>query len=65
MDHEFGSSILLPDQAGWDWFSMQMEDGTDIMVFRLRKTDGGFEKPFGTVVPNEGPAIDLAQRKSP
>lgn len=63
MDHEFGSSILLPDQAGWDWFSLQLEDGTDIMVFHLRKRDGGFERPFGTVVPEEGPAIDLAGKQ--
>ena len=62
MDHEFGSSILLPDQAGWDWFSLQLDDGSDIMVFHLRKRDGRIEKPFGTVVPRTGPIIDLEER---
>ena len=27
MDHEFGSSFLEKSQAGWDWFSMQLDDG--------------------------------------
>lgn len=60
MDHEFGSSILFPDQVGWDWFSLQMEDGSEIMLFHLRKRDGTVEKPFGTYVPREGPSVDLA-----
>ena len=47
MDHEFGSSMLLEDQAGWDWFSLQLDDGTELMVFHLRKKDGSSERPFG------------------
>jgi len=54
MDHEFGSSILTEDQAGWDWFSLQLDDGTDLMVFHLRKKDGTLEKAFGTLVSPEG-----------
>jgi len=40
MDHEFGTSFLEEDQAGWDWFSLQFDDGTELMLFRLRKLDG-------------------------
>ena len=40
MDHEFGSSFLEADQAGWDWFSIQLNDGTDLMVYTLRDLDG-------------------------
>lgn len=62
MDHEFGSSILLKDQAGWDWFSLQLDDGTDVMVFHLRKQDGSTERPFGTFVPRTGVPEDLDGR---
>ncbi|GAC1579698.1 MAG: lipocalin-like domain-containing protein [Candidatus Elarobacter sp.] len=40
MDHEFGSDELQADQAGWDWFSIQLDDRRDIMDYRLRKKDG-------------------------
>jgi predicted secreted hydrolase len=40
MDHEFGSDELQPDMAGWDWFSIQLDDRREIMDYRLRKKDG-------------------------
>lgn len=40
MDHEFGSDQLGGDHVGWDWFSIQLEDGRDIMVYQLRRSDG-------------------------
>ncbi len=54
MDHEFGSSILSADQVGWDWFSIQFEDGTELMAFHLRRKDGSFDKPFATFVDSSG-----------
>ncbi|MBI4961903.1 MAG: carotenoid 1,2-hydratase [Desulfomonile tiedjei] len=62
MDHEFGSSILLKDQVGWDWFSLQLDDGTDLMVFRLRRKDGTFDPPFGSFVRADRGSSDLADR---
>lgn len=59
MDHEFGSSILREDQAGWDWFSLQLDDGTDLMLFHVRNKDGSFEQPFGTLVGSDGTPADL------
>ena len=41
MDHEFGSGQLSLDQVGWDWFSIQLDDGRDIMLYRIRRSDGG------------------------
>lgn len=38
MDREWGSSILSPGLAGWEWFGLQLEDGTDWLFFRLRGT---------------------------
>lgn len=40
MDHEFGTSFLEPGQIGWDWLSIQLEDGTDLMLYQFRRADG-------------------------
>ena len=55
MDHEFGTTFLEPGQVGWDWFSLQLEDGADIMVFQLRRADGRpDEHSAGTWVDGDG-----------
>lgn len=43
MDHEFGTSFLESGQRGWDWFSVQLDDGTELMVFQLRRDDGSID----------------------
>ena len=48
MDHEISSSQLDDDQAGWDWASLQLNDGREIMAYRLRKKDGRTD-PFSTL----------------
>ena len=40
MDHEFGSGDLGQDLVGWDWFSLQLSNGMDLMLYRLRRGDG-------------------------
>jgi predicted secreted hydrolase len=61
MDHEFGSSVLEPDHVGWDWFSIQLEDGTDLMVFQLRQRDGSpASASSGTLVLADGGTVALA-----
>ncbi|MFZ4764283.1 MAG: lipocalin-like domain-containing protein [Roseimicrobium sp.] len=40
MDHEFSSSQLDEGQAGWDWAAIQLHDGREVMVYRLRRKDG-------------------------
>lgn len=42
-DQEFGSTQLAPDQKGWDWFSLHLSDGRDLMIYFLRLKDGGLE----------------------
>ena len=51
MDHEFSSSQLAQYQTGWDWFSLQLDDGHDLMLYVLRHQDGSPD-PFssGTLV---------------
>jgi len=54
-DHEFGSNQLGEDQEGWDWFSLHLSDGRDLMMYRLRKKDGSTEPASsGTLVEPEG-----------
>jgi predicted secreted hydrolase len=40
MDHEFGSNQLAENQAGWDWFSIQLNDSTELMLYIMRRKDG-------------------------
>jgi predicted secreted hydrolase len=49
MDHEFSSSQLDERQVGWDWASLQLNDGTEIMVYRMRRADGSSD-PAGTTL---------------
>jgi predicted secreted hydrolase len=60
MDHEFGSGALAPDQVGWDWFSIQLDDGRELMLYRLRR-EGGAVEPLssGTWVERDGRATHL------
>ena len=40
MDHEFSTDSLGPGQVGWDWMSIQLEDNTELMLYRMRRADG-------------------------
>ena len=40
LDREWSSSALAKDQEGWDWFALQLSDGSELMFYNLRKTDG-------------------------
>jgi predicted secreted hydrolase len=45
MDHEFFTHQLENDQVGWDWFSAQLSDDTELMLYRIRRKDGSAD-PF-------------------
>jgi predicted secreted hydrolase len=62
MDHEFSTSGLASDQVGWDWFSLQLDDGSELMLFELRKEDGSID-PFssGTFIASDGSTRHLAR----
>jgi predicted secreted hydrolase len=40
LDREWSTSALGADQVGWDWFSLQLDSGDDLMLYRLRTQDG-------------------------
>ncbi len=60
MDHEFFSQGLAASQVGWDWMSIQLENNTELMLYRLRRGDGTVD-PFssGTYVDDGGRAQHL------
>jgi predicted secreted hydrolase len=60
MDHEWFTHQLESAQAGWDWFSAQLDDGADVMLFQLRRRDGSID-PYssGTYIDRQGRARHL------
>jgi predicted secreted hydrolase len=62
MDHEFSTDSLRPDQVGWDWFGLQLDDGTDLMVYRMRNRAGGTDYLSGTRVTPDGAPHYLSDR---
>ena len=40
LDREWSTSALGPEQAGWDWFALQLSNGWDLMFYQMRRKDG-------------------------
>ncbi|MFM5140319.1 lipocalin-like domain-containing protein [Aeromonas rivipollensis] len=55
-DHEWSSSVLAQWQSGWDWFSLQLADGRELMLFRLRTKAGRAEPEnrYGILIERDG-----------
>lgn len=61
LDREWSSSALAEDQAGWDWFAIQLDDGRDLMFYRMRGNDGRAQSfSRGIVLDAQGQLTDLA-----
>ena len=62
MDHEFGSADLGEGLVGWDWFSIQLETGYEIMAYWLRREDGSFAPTSsGTIINPDGSTQHLTR----
>ncbi len=60
LDREWSTSALGPDQAGWDWLSLQLDDGSDLMYYRLRLKNGETDPHSGgSLVRADGRRFDL------
>lgn len=55
MDHEFSTSALSVGQIGWNWFAIQLDNGSELMLFTLQRDDGELD-PFnaGTIIEPDG-----------
>jgi len=59
-DHEFSTAVLDKNQIGWDWFSLQFEDGSALMLFQLREANGGTsDTSSGTFIHPDGSTMSL------
>jgi len=60
MDREWSTSGLGPDLVGWDWLALQLDDGRELMVYRLRRRDGSTDAhSAGSLVGADGAARSL------
>jgi predicted secreted hydrolase len=61
-DHEWSTSALGAGAVGWDWFSLQLADGRELMYFQIRRADGSTEAvSAGTLVARDGSSRRLAR----
>lgn len=61
MDHEWFTHQLDPSQVGWDWFSVQLDDNRELMLFQLRTKTGTIDpNSSGTYVDRQGMAHHLS-----
>lgn len=58
MDHQWGDFIGAGG-GGWDWFSAQFNDGTELMITEIRGPDGQIVARYGTYVGTSGESIHL------
>lgn len=59
-DHEWATNQLTPEQAGWNWFSVQFADGTELMLYQMRLRNGGLDPDSsGTFVARDGGSTHL------
>jgi predicted secreted hydrolase len=62
LDREWGSSALSNDQQGWDWFALQLSDGSDLMLYNLRRNDGSQDShSAGTLTLADGAVVHLSK----
>jgi predicted secreted hydrolase len=60
MDHEFFSQAMAPNLSGWDWFSLQLTEGWDVMLYLLRQKDGSLDPASsGTLIDPAGGVLHL------
>ena len=71
LDHEWSEEVLHPDAVGWDWVGMNLDDGSALTAFRLRRKDGStlwdggsFRSASGSLyVASQGETEFRAQRR--
>lgn len=59
-DHEWATNQLAEDQIGWNWFGLHLDDGSDLMLYQMRRKDGSVDPvSSGTFIPKTGTAVHL------
>jgi len=63
MDREWSTSALSAETAGWDWFALQLDDGRDLMFYRLRGHDGSTSEFSGGSIVDAGGRTDRLEAR--
>lgn len=58
MDHQWGN-FVVGSRGGWDWYSLQLDDATELMLYVLRDPDGSTSSVYGSYVRADGHVDDL------
>ena len=59
-DHEWATNQLAPEQIGWNWLSLHLEDGTELMLYQMRLQNGAADpSSSGTIVAADGSSTHL------
>ena len=59
-DHEWGPGAMPEGAQGWDWFAMQLDDGSELMLYQIRASDGRATAfSSGTYVPSSGRPVRI------
>ena len=69
MDREFSTSALSQGQVGWNWFALQLDDGSEVMLYTIRRADGSVDvfssgswiAPDGAVFPLKGEDFQISE----
>jgi predicted secreted hydrolase len=59
MDHQWGN-FVLDARGGWDWYSLQLDDDTELMLYVLRSASGAESAVYGSYIRADGQVEDLA-----
>jgi predicted secreted hydrolase len=60
MDHEFGSAALRETQQGWDWYSIQLDNDSELMLYVIRRVDGSPDiTSSGSLIGSDGEVIPI------
>jgi predicted secreted hydrolase len=64
MDHEYSTNALGPKLVGWDWFSIQLDNGGELMVYQFRREDETID-PYssGTFITPDGRTLRLSSEE--
>lgn len=60
-DHQWGD-FKMTGYAGWDWYSLQFNDDTELMLYLIRSKTGGYDTAAGTFVARDGHTVHLTAK---
>jgi predicted secreted hydrolase len=59
-DHQWGDFVSLGSGGGWDWYAFMLDDGTEVVLNRVRAPDGSYPVEYGEIVGPDGTTRHLS-----